>query len=95
MSRKGCKTTVAFHPLTGKTLDGIFGNQIGSVYYEGLADAESAECFDEKLAELKVTWNERSSSFYEWFVKEKASIFKASVIRPVREAAGLGSPPRM
>ena len=77
----------------GKTLDEIFGNQIGSVYYEGLADAESAECFDEKLAELKVTWNERSSSFYEWFVKEKASIFKASVIRPVREAAGLGSPP--
>jgi len=36
---------------------------------------------------------ELGDSFYEWFVKEKANASKTSVIRPVRETAGLGLPP--
>lgn len=32
---------------TSKTLDEIFGNQTGSVYYEGPIDGTSTENFDE------------------------------------------------
>lgn len=79
-----------------KILDGIFGTQIGSVYYEGLVDAISTDDFDDKLQQLGAKWREeddRNEVFYDWFVKEKASIFKTSVISSVRIAAGLGSPP--
>lgn len=81
----------------GKILAGVFVNQIGSVYYEGLVDATTAEDFDEKLSGLKVIWSERNAelgdSFHKWSVKEKAATFKTSAIHPVRDAAGLGSPP--
>ena len=37
-------------------LDDIFGYQIGSVYYEGLADATCEDNFDEKLQSLADSW---------------------------------------
>ena len=34
-----------------------------------------------------------SGSFFKWFVRNKATVIKHSMLRPVREEAGLGSPP--
>ena len=96
MQNKLQQMKVSTHDMK-KILDEIFGSQIGSVYYEGLIDAESVDSFDEYLSKLKVIWNKRSNdlgnTFHEGFVREKATVFITSAIRPVREAAGLGMPP--
>ena len=82
------------------TMDEIFGARKGTVYLEGLIDAESCMDFDDKLASLKSLWEERESSdnactpgFFEWFRKNKVDVLKNSVIRPVRIKAGLGNLP--
>jgi hypothetical protein len=84
------------------TLDEIFGARKGTVYVEGLVDSTSCEDFDSKLASLKSVWRQRELSdgnctpgFYEWFLEHKADTLKCSAIRPVREKAGLGSPPEL
>lgn len=81
-------------------MDEIFGARKGTVYLEGLIDAESCMDFDDKLASLKSLWEERESSdnactpgFFEWFQKNKVDVLKSSVIHPVRIKAGLGNPP--
>ena len=85
-----------------QTLDDIFGAKRGSVYLEGLIDAKSTEEFDSNLAALKLVWDDREASqpgytpgFHEWFATNKAEDLKSCAIRPIREAAGLGSPPEM
>ena len=77
----------------------IFGGQSGTTFIEGLADAVSEDDFDAKLMSLEDIWNEReqpytsSPQFFSYFVKNKSSEFKKSMIAPVREKAGLGSHP--
>lgn len=59
----------------------IFGKQEEDVKYTGLVDCGNVEEFDSKLQDLEKKWDEReaaennsskrSSTFYEWFLKEK------------------------
>ncbi|CAB4007089.1 Hypothetical predicted protein [Paramuricea clavata] len=59
----------------------IFGKQEEDVKYTGLVDCGNVEEFDSKLQGLQKKWDEReaaennsskrSSTFYEWFLKEK------------------------
>lgn len=78
----------------------IFGGQSGTTFIEGLVDALSEHDFDEKLTSLKDVWNEQEQAyssppqFFSYFVKNKSNEFKKSMIAPVREKAGLGSPPQ-
>ena len=81
---------------------GVFGAKRGSVYLEGLIDASSTDEFNSNLAAFKSVWDDREASqpgytpgFYEWFVTNKAEGLKSCAICPVREAAGLSSPPEM
>ena len=82
-------------------LKNIFGKTIDDVHEAGLVDAVSQEDFECKLKALHMVWNERElaacpsrfPSFFEWFCKEKANIIKECMLSPVREKAGLGSPP--
>ena len=83
-----------------ETLDEIFGSRKGTIYIEGLIDAVSCENFDEKLSSLQEIWEARESScesctrgFFKWFQDNKSDVLKATAIRPIREKAGLGSPP--
>ena len=79
----------------------MFGKTIWEVHEAGLVDSVSAEEFDAKLEAYHEIWDKRESAvhptrspvFYEWFVSEKGSEIKESMFLPVREAAGLGSPP--
>ena len=77
----------------------IFGGQRGTTYVEGLVDASSDKDFDRMLSNLEDVWNKREEQFsslpqfFSFFKTYKSSIFKESMIKPVREKAGLGSPP--
>ena len=79
----------------------VFGQTTEEVHEAGLVDATSPEMFDQKLEELHVVWDKREKlvsphhqpCFFEWFSREKASDIKESMLLPLRESAGLGSPP--
>lgn len=81
----------------GSILDDIFGKQWGDTYFEGLVDAVDVASFDLKLQALRQRWQRLipaiGRQFHVWFVKYEAALLKDTMIRSVREAAGLGSPP--
>eukprot|EP00112_Aurelia_sp_Birch-Aquarium-sp1_P014212 Seg3053.3 transcript_id=Seg3053.3/GoldUCD/mRNA.D3Y31 product="hypothetical protein" protein_id=Seg3053.3/GoldUCD/D3Y31 len=86
------------------TLDEIFGKQEGDVKFYGLIDCDSEEEFDRKLQTLEEKWKTREEEgaakvpkkkiFYDWFLEEKANVVKTAMLKPVREEAGLGNPPK-
>lgn len=65
----------------------------------GLVDAESESELDAMLNSLENVWNDRESSFHSppefhsWFMQYGRNVISKSMLRPVREKAGLGSPP--
>ena len=77
----------------------IFGSRQGSTFIEGLADATSTDDFDEHLKALEVVWNNRERQINSplklslYFKKNKATVFKDSMIKPVRIKGGLRDPP--
>ena len=91
-----------FPETVAKTvLDDVFGTQQGEIFAEGLVDSASNEEFNKKLQMLEKRWNEIEScnpqitpGFHGWFLQYKADIMKSTMLRPVREEAGLGSPPQ-
>ena len=91
-----------FPEAVAKTvLDDIFGIQLGEVFAEGLVDCASNEEFGRKLQMLEKRWNEIETShqqitpgFHRWFLHYKANTMKSTMLRPVREEAGLGCPPQ-
>ena len=78
----------------------IFGRRIGEVREKGLADASTADKFDEMLENIREEWEEvelsqhpGSPKFHSWFNSRLAHVMKENVIDPIREIAGLASPP--
>ena len=47
--------------IRSKILDDIFGKKVGSVFYEGLVDAESVPKFTEKLELLQGKWDQHEN----------------------------------
>ena len=80
-------------------LDDVFGCKHGSTFSEGLVDSPNAEDFSQKLDILERRWDEIAKTcnaqpgFYDWFTRNKAATILQTMIKPVREEAGLGSPP--
>ena len=81
--------------------DIIFGQTTGNVHEAGLVDAASTEEFDAKSEACHEVWNQRECQanpnrgpfFFQWFKTHKAMEVKESMLRSLREKAGLGSPP--
>ena len=79
----------------------IFGKTIAWVHKVGLVDMANEEEFEHRIKSLHETWNQREMSVaphcstipFDSFVKEKSSDVKNSMLFPLREAVGLGSPP--
>ena len=79
----------------------VFGRTTEGVHEVGLVDMTNEEEFEQRIEALHETWDQqemsvvphRSPTFFNWFVKEKSSDIKSSMLLPLREAAGLGSPP--
>ena len=86
--------------VVSRILSQIFGEKIGPTFYEGLVDCDSEDQFDCKLKELEEEWGQLEThksanplSFFNWFQRYHADEFKSCMLRPVRQAAGLGDPP--
>ena len=78
-------------------LDNIFGKQRGDTMYEGLVDSQNSSLFDMKLDTIKEKWRNydplKSDRFHDWFVRYESHIMKETMLKPVRQEAGLGNPP--
>ena len=81
-------------------LNDIFGRKVGSTQLTGLVDSVNQYSFEEKLSTLISKWklNDMSddgpvSLFCSWFRTNKEEVIRDTMLLPVREEAGLGSPP--
>jgi len=78
-------------------IDDVMGCQKGSVFCEGLVDCRNHEEFQQKLLMLKERWgqfeDQDGQDFYEWFCEHKASVIEETMLKQIREDAGLGCPP--
>ena len=81
-------------------LDDVFGSLTGDVFSEGLVDCHSEDEVQRQLRALESRWMtiERSDpriqpGFFSWFCNHKVGIITSTMLRPVREQAGLGCPP--
>ena len=88
--------------LVIEILDDVFGKKIGTLYIEGLVDADDTDDFDAKLESLLTKWKSHEVAttsmsdiykFVDWFQSYKVSVIRNSMIKGVREECGLGSPP--
>ena len=81
----------------------IFGRQCGSSFEEGLVDAENGRDFDSKFENCQADWLERDARylreaqapFYTYFKTQYADVVQSTMLKGVRSAVGLGSPPAM
>lgn len=98
VKEKLCKYAVS-EAVQNEILDDIFGRKVGSTLLEGLIDSEGEYSFDEKLDFLLQKWKKHDPvsgaviEFCEWFLKNKVAVIRQTMLRSVREEAGLGSPP--
>lgn len=80
-------------------LDDIFGRKCGNVLFEGLVDSNDEHSFEEKLSVVVDKWKKHEGSeeevgrFCEWLQKSKIDVIRRTMLRSVREEAGLGCPP--
>lgn len=74
------------------------GCQKGPVFCEGLVDCSSHDEFQQKLMMLKEHWevfeDRDGDGSYEWFNEHKAPVVKETMLKQIREDAGLGCPPQ-
>jgi len=82
-------------------LSDIFGRTEDQVHKEGIVDAKDSQDFQQRLEGLQDVWDSREQecnptkvpSFFDWFVANKSQEIIENMLRPIREAAGLGCPP--
>jgi len=67
-----------------KIIADIYGRQYGTVKEYGLADSTNEQDLDARLKELKERWEELCPGFYQWFYKNRKSVFENSVIESAR-----------
>ena len=86
--------------VSDEFLADIFGKHTGSVYEEGLVDANNGEDFDVRLSKCRKVWQTQESpylrsgqSFFEYFKKYYANIVRFNMLKDLRIAVGLGNPP--
>ena len=87
---------------TGSSLavvEDIFGKSDGTTFHEGLVDASNTGQFFSQLEGMEDKWNnlecadtKQPSNFFCWFKKNQSCVFASCMIKPVREAAGMGCP---
>lgn len=75
----------------------IFGKSVAATSYHGIVDSDDADEFYVKLCSLENVWNDRERaitsqepSFYDWFVGNVSDTIVTSMLKPLRQKAGLG-----
>ena len=67
-----------------KILADIYGRQYGSVIEFGLADSETADDFESRLASLKERWDSLCPEFHGWFTAKRKDLLKENVLEEAR-----------
>ena len=88
--------------VQSEILSDIFGKRIDSMYLTGLVDSKSKENFENSLAAIVQKWKLHDldeisgpvTRFCDWFYAHKEAMMKEHMISPVREKAGLRTPPK-
>ena len=84
---------------TNDVIDDILGCQKGNVFCEGLVDCKDQDDVHQKLKLLEKRWEDLEDQqglqhgFYQWFCEHKVHTVEQSMLKQVREDAGLGCPP--
>ena len=93
--RDNCKAKLQQLGVTGDAFHDIIQDILGSFIRgkRGLVDSADAVEFHALLQSLKEKWESGAPGFFDWFVTYKAQSLVSSMIQPLRESAGLGSPP--
>ena len=75
----------------------IFGKSVAATSYHGIVDSDDADDFYAKLCSLEKVWNDREReitnqepAFYDWFVGNVSDTIITSMLKPLRQKAGLG-----
>ena len=75
----------------------IFGKSVAATSYHGIVDSNDADDFYAKLCSLEKVWNDRERgitnqepTFYDWFVGNVSDTIITSILKPLRQKAGLG-----
>ena len=69
------------------------------MFFEGLVDCVDQSSFEEKLPIIMEKWRsndentEALTGFCDWLLKNKVNVIRSTMLRSVREDAGLGCPP--
>ena len=87
--------------VQSEILNDIFGRMVGSTQLTGLVDSPRRCPFEEKLSVLLSNWKLHDldddkgpvNVFCSWFRKNKEVVVRDTMLLPVREEAGMGSPP--
>lgn len=86
--------------VSDEFLADIFGKHTGSIYEEGLVDANNEEDFDIRLSKCSKVWQVREGpylhsghSFFEYFSKYYANTVRLNMLKDLRITVGLGNPP--
>ena len=76
-------------------LEDIFGKKVEATMYKGLVNCKDVSMFDEKFERKQhSTHHDKIEEFCLWLSRNKAETIRSSMLRAVREDAGLGSPPQ-
>lgn len=78
----------------------FFGKTAGDTLVEGLVDSKDEAEFQKNLSVILKRWQELEecpqdgmAKFIDWFVKNKVDVIQTTMLRSIREDAGLGCPP--
>ena len=76
---------------SAEILADIYGRHYGSIKEYGLADSKDSTDLSIRLRSLKEKWEELCPRFYEWFCKNRQSLFETGVIESARENTQINS----
>ena len=93
--RDNCKTKLQQLGVCNEVCFDVLQDILGSFLKgkQGLVDMGSVADLHDKFQSMKSKWEVQAPGFYQWFLEKKLSTVESSMLRSVREASGLGSPP--
>ena len=93
--RDNCKAKLQQMSIQNEIVLEVLQDVLGSFLKgkEGLVDAVDCTNLRTRLQSLRSKWEAQAPGFYDWFVQYKLPAVESSMLKSVRQSAGLGSPP--
>ena len=69
-----------------RIMSDIYGTQINTLEYRGLADAEDAHDLSVKLETIRDIWEDLVPGYHSWFIKKRVPTFEQCLVMSARES---------